>query len=876
MKKRHLIALALSIVAGSSALQAQIADQAAIKSFQSRSKELAPMWPKELFQRKLTDEQRQALEVLYAYMPLPDITDNSADFFLDNVNVGLRARKEMPWGKKVPDREFRHFVLPVRINNEALDGHRAIFYEELAPRVKNLSMYDAILEINHWCHEKANYQPSDGRTHSPLATVNSAIGRCGEESTFTVAALRTMGIPARQVYTPRWAHTDDNHAWVEAWADGKWYFLGACEPEPILNLGWFNAPAARGMMMHTRVLGNYSGDEEIIQTGETHTDINVTSNYAPTATATVRVVDAAGQPVPDAKVRFSLYNYAEFYPLCTRTTDAKGEASLKTGLGDMVVWASHNGRYGFAKYSTGKDGVVTIALLPENHGLIRKDLDIIPPVAREAGAVPTPEAAAENQRRFALEDSIRNAYVATFVTPAQAGIIAADLDLDSAEVAQIMTDARGNHAVITEFLALTPAAERPRAMRLLQSVLMKDRSDMPLSILRDHMTAPEVSDPELEPYVLSPRVMRESLTPFRSFFSKAIPADLRKRAVANPEEWVKWVNANITTNRSWLPANLRMNPESVWRYRVTDPVSRDIFFVASARSMGIPAQVDPVTEKPQWADADGNWHDALFTDNATASAAPAPAKQGTLQLAFTPAGNIDDPKYYTHFTISKIENGVPRLLNYPEEATWSELFKKPATLDEGEYLIVSGQRLANGGVLAAVRTVVVEPGKLTTDTLTLRSDSKAVQVMGNFNAENIYHDLATDTDKSIISTTGRGYYVLGLINPAHEPSNHALRDIAAVSEQFEKDGVKVMLMFTDADAASRYELPASVKLPATTHFGIDPNGTLAAELKENLKLTSSERPIFVIADTFNRVVFLSQGYTIGLGQTLLDTLARTK
>ena len=32
---------------------------------------------------------------------------------------------------------------------------------------------------------------------------------------------------SRQVYTPRWAHTDDNHAWVEAWVNGKWYFLGA-------------------------------------------------------------------------------------------------------------------------------------------------------------------------------------------------------------------------------------------------------------------------------------------------------------------------------------------------------------------------------------------------------------------------------------------------------------------------------------------------------------------------------------------------------------------------------------------------------------------------------------------------------------------------
>jgi transglutaminase-like putative cysteine protease len=100
------------------------------------------------------------------------------------------------------------------VNNEQLDSARVVFYKELKDRVKSLSLYDAILEVNHWCHEKAVYMPSDARTSSPLATVSTAYGRCGEESTLLVAALRSVGIPARQVYTPRWAHTDDNHAWV--------------------------------------------------------------------------------------------------------------------------------------------------------------------------------------------------------------------------------------------------------------------------------------------------------------------------------------------------------------------------------------------------------------------------------------------------------------------------------------------------------------------------------------------------------------------------------------------------------------------------------------------------------------------------------------
>ena len=150
----------------------------------------------------LTSYEREALEFLYAYMPLADIADYSGEFHLMNVRASQKAADEMPWGKVIPEDLFRHFVLPVRVNNEHLDSARVVFYEELKNRVKSLSLYDAILEVNHWCHEKAIYTPSDARTSSPLATVRTAYGRCGEESTLLVAALRSVGIPARQVYTP--------------------------------------------------------------------------------------------------------------------------------------------------------------------------------------------------------------------------------------------------------------------------------------------------------------------------------------------------------------------------------------------------------------------------------------------------------------------------------------------------------------------------------------------------------------------------------------------------------------------------------------------------------------------------------------------------
>ena len=89
----------------------------------------------------LSTYEQEALEFLYAYMPLADITDYSGEFHLMNIRASQRAAEEMPWGKTIPEDLFRHFVLPVRVNNEQLDSARVVFYKELKDRVKSLSFY---------------------------------------------------------------------------------------------------------------------------------------------------------------------------------------------------------------------------------------------------------------------------------------------------------------------------------------------------------------------------------------------------------------------------------------------------------------------------------------------------------------------------------------------------------------------------------------------------------------------------------------------------------------------------------------------------------------------------------------------------------------
>ena len=421
--------------------------------------------------------EREALQFLYAYMPLADAVDYPAEYYLDQVRTSFRIREEMGW--KVPEREFRHFVLPIRVNNENLDTSRVVFFRELKPRVQGMSMAEAILEVNHWCHEKMTYQPSDARTSSPLASVCNALGRCGEQSTFCVAALRSVGIPARQVYTPRWAHTDDNHAWVEAWADGEWHFIGACEPEPVLDLGWFNAPASRAMLMHTKVFGRYDGPEEVVLESPNYTEVNLIDHYATTARADFRVVDGDGKPVEGARVDFCIYNYAEFYPAVSKYTDADGRTFLSSGLGDLLIWASKDGAYGYAKCSFGKDTEVTVTLgaAPE-----KESLDIVPPPEDVKMPAVTPEQRAENDRRFAREDSLRHAYEATFPTHDEALAFVQEHGYGHHMTTPIEWS-RGNWRTIEAFMAQAEDHERVEALFL--SLSRKDFHDITLENLMD-------------------------------------------------------------------------------------------------------------------------------------------------------------------------------------------------------------------------------------------------------------------------------------------------------------------------------------------------------------------------------------------------------
>jgi transglutaminase-like putative cysteine protease len=855
-----------------------------------------------------TIKEREALQFLFAYMPWADLAEYNGAFFLDNVRHSFMVQEAMPWGKTIPEDIFRHYVLPVRVNNESLDSARWVFYRELEARVKGLSLENAALEVNRWCHEKVTYKSTDGRTSSPLNTVMNAYGRCGEESVFTVAALRSVGIPARQVYVPRWAHSDDNHAWVEVWIDGTWKYLGACEPEPALNRGWFTGPAKRAMLVHTRVFGKYRGDEEVVTSERDYAVINSTAIYAEVTQPTVTVVDEKGNPVEHAKVEFGLYNYAEFYPIATLITDQQGRCSISIGKGDILLHATDGTRCTWNKHNLRTDSIITLTLktceLPPHHDVWH--FDIPDEVAAQTESLPE-LVVAEHKRLLAQEDSIRNAYTATFPTREQLALFAQQINAPEDSIVKYLSMSQGNYQEIMSFLKwleLQPMVYYQAvqdnvvqdhvaqdyvvqaAFHLFRMLTEKDLRDtraetligvmeeLPSSMITVyHAPIPIIQMPGLQSYygfsspsglpisyytdkkcsheifmdhVFNPKVDLELLKPYKqllySTFSKL------KGKYPDPKKIFNWIRDSIRVDTTPYYSRILMTPSGVHNLRVTDPYSRNIYFVAVCRSMGIPARLEPATKIPQaW--IENQWVDFNF--------------EAKTDLAETVSGSLvirkpmedSDPAYYNRFTIGRLENGAFKTLEFP----WGQplsVFTFPLDLKPGNYAITSGLRQPTGDIDVVRQYFRIVAGEPTTFTFPVPEPQKTV---------------AGIWPKPIAPAMEKGFIFL-LLEATGEPSRHLMQELQNAFAARTSGMPPVFIQWSEKD-------PDKIK-SLMVRYGLENKVTilpfdsaLVAALQQMLPESATRSPLAAGVSDQKEVLFIAGGYQINSIQRMKELIA---
>ncbi len=513
------------------------------------------------------EDERLVLAYFYATMPIVDAGDYPPAYFLETARHGLKVRRELPWCGALPEQLFLQSVAYPRINTEELSSCRELFWEKLAPRVRGLSLEEAIVEVNRWCAEEATYRSTDGRTSSPLEVYQRGYGRCGEESTLLVTALRSVGIAARQVYVPWWSHCDDNHAWVEAFDGQSWRYLGACEPEPVLDRGWFTHAAARAVMVHTRTFVQGSREETAflfpcldpldwdIQEGVAVE--NITARYGSVKRMDVSVADQEGNPVSGAWVAFSVMNMAAPQEVARRRTDGEGRVSLRLGKGTVLLTAWVPGR-------------------PES-------------LAEEIAA---PE---DGTARLVLGRTLAGQGQGDFLAPADAGLTVPALSPRQEEWRENTLSRAAALRERKRQARSLPASPSGKEGRVWRALTEKDRDGtLSQELMEDALSAftweAGLPAQAFQEGVLSPRIGLEVLTPWRQLLKDRFSPEEAEAFRRTPQRLWEWVETAAPLDEGCY-SGLWGTPAGMLQVGAATERGQRLLFCAACRALGIPAKL---------------------------------------------------------------------------------------------------------------------------------------------------------------------------------------------------------------------------------------------------------------------------------------------
>lgn len=794
------------------------------------------------------DEEIKYLEFLYNNLPVSDFGVVDDEFLLNVVRHSLFVKNEMKWYENLSEELFLNYILVYRVNNENPVFYHKVIYDMLSSRVKGMSLRDAIIEINYWCLEKATYQSTNERTGSPFTIMNSAFGRCGEESTFTVSALRAMGIAARQCYAPRWSHCDDNHAWVEVFTGDKWEYLGACEPEMQLNNGWFNLPASKAMLIHTTAYLNSELNENEVCRKNGKVELNVLNHYAKTKDFTVKVVSENKEPINSATVRFEVVNYSEFFPIATLKTDSNGTVKLNTGYGDIIITVNKDDVSVTEKISVEKLDEIEIILKEKKEENYM--FTFYPPKGGCKDVNKSKEQEQLEKEKSEKAVKIREEYINTFETEKTALEFEKIYNIEN--IKEILIASRGNAKEIKKFLIEAP--EKEIAVKLLNTLEKKDLTDITFDILKEHYNyAVKYKDKQYEEFyneIICPRVAYEMIYKYKDMILNVLPKNIIKMIYKDPKYALIWVKSNFVYGNS----KYYLSPKAVLNTKISNEISNKILFVAILRTLGIPAKLRK-QDKYISCYKDGKWH---ILDNERNVVK-------TSQIIF----KRDDAsmiEYFSNFTIGKKINGIYKTLDLSNIKFEDNQLK--CNVESGQYRLILTNRQPDESNIVDVKFYEIKENETYEIKLQKIQNKKSKNIVKIKDIELV--DINNEKITLLSQLDKEKTNMFCFLDLKAEPTEHLLNEMSDLKNYYKERKENLILIVKDINNIDDMTLNKllsnvnNIKLFENKDFDID-------YLKEKFDLKDKNLPLVVISKGDSGLLAFS-GYQVGIGEMILKCL----
>jgi hypothetical protein len=162
--------------------------------------------------------------------------------FLVNTIEGAFAVKDQPWNKNLSFDDFCEYILPYRFNNEPVFDIRKKLYDHFNRLILQDSISNdpkKIISITNQYINGFNWDWDEpGKTVPDIGFFNIFYLNITEMACFNHMAiqgpiLRSLGIPAIEVFTPKWNDSNSGHSWAGLPTDSnKWILYSPIYQNP--------------------------------------------------------------------------------------------------------------------------------------------------------------------------------------------------------------------------------------------------------------------------------------------------------------------------------------------------------------------------------------------------------------------------------------------------------------------------------------------------------------------------------------------------------------------------------------------------------------------------------------------------------------------
>ena len=353
-------------------------------------------------------------------------------------------------------------------------------------------------------------------------------------------------------------------------------------------------------------------------------------------------------------------------------------------------------------------------------------------------------------------------------------------------------------------------------------------------------------------FILNPRVEDELLRPYRkgilSFFTEEQKAAFR----ANPAEIWNYIQAHITAYPDNERETVMETPYECLVSGIGTERSQKVLFVAIARTLGIPARLNPDNKVMEY------WVKDQFV--------PA-LKQQEGGAVLTLKKEADAVwNYYQNWTMGRLVGNEFVSLNLTGRSWKGDTLE--LALIPGTYRIITTNRLPNGNQFAWEKTFTIEEGGQREETLRLREAQLGDMLERISLPEFEVKDSAGNTVNCAELTKG-GKKILMWLEESREPTEHILNEMLEHAEKFHEFENSISFMIRTPEAKQDPLLAKVLKMFPNVSIYFDSFEENIELLGRRMYVDPDKLPLILVTNGESVGIYATSGYNVGTGDMLI-------